>query len=824
MMFNMATTAFAATVTPEVDRTSVAAGEDVTVELKLDEAMEGVTNFQYRLYFDENLFVLKSSTNGTAHEDTEITKKAKTDKDTQRKYYGISLVDTKSEGLTVNAGTIYTLVFTALEDLTEDQAVSFEVTRDRVTGTDFKDNNDGLVENGSVSITVKPVTPAEPEPNPITKVEITNPKIVVDESTGEMTMNLVGGSSEALNLNITLENGQLEATQEISWTSSNSSVAWVEDGYLKTGIVTEPTTVTLTAIAVDKGDESAAIDEEGPEALATLKVTVNPAAKGYTFATSADQSAEYDANAVVHVKITGHSDESVTSYNAYDVTLTFDSEKLELAKDAEGNYVYSGAVKDDGGSVTVNGNEIRIVGCGEAKEFGTEIAALTFKTKAEGAANVTISKVQVSDQNEAVKEDAPEAAPEHAEGDTSADATPDISVIVVPYTVTKPEAGFISGADKILHGEDYTFSYTDTANYTYSNLVVKVGGTVVTPSESNGVYTIANVTGAVEITATQTPNSYKVTMPKNVTGDEYASYGTDYVFTIKASEGKIIDSVTVTLTEGGKEVPYVWDQENDRNIIAGKDIVGAFTITVTEIDAQKQTTIHFVGVTSNEIVGGLTQTATVGQAFTFELNEDAENYTYTAKVGGTVLTADEQGVYTIPASLVAATGVTVTIEKTEIKKLAVDVAEFFNVDGQTMFLVTAKWADKVLAWGENTMIYSAKYTVTGYEAGAYCWLVMSTGEMNSVNAVKAAAEGAIVEAADGATAAAVKYDYDINGTTKVDVNDAQVAYDMYNAHYTEFTKDLPMLKFLEADMKTDAKLDTQDVAAIISYIVSGANA
>jgi hypothetical protein len=33
-----------------------------------------------------------------------------------------------------------------------------------------------------------------------------------------------------------------------------------------------------------------------------------------------------------------------------------------------------------------------------------------------------------------------------------------------------------------------------------------------------------------------------------------------------------------------------------------------------------------------------------------------------------------------------------------------------------------------------------------------------------------------------------------------------------------------MLKFLEADMETDGKLDTKDVAAIISYIVSGANA
>ena len=156
----------------------------------------------------------------------------------------------------------------------------------------------------------------------------------------------------------------------------------------------------------------------------------------------------------------------------------------------------------------------------------------------------------------------------------------------------------------------------------------------------------------------------------------------------------------------------------------------------------------------------------------------------------------------------------------------IDVAEYINLDGKTMFLITAKWGDKVLAYGEEgTMFWSDKYTVTGEtEAGAYCWLVVSTDEMNTVDLVKANAEDKIVEAAEGATATAVKYNYDINGTTKVDVNDAQLAYDMYNASYMEFTDNLPMLKFLEADMETDSKLDTKDVAAIISYIVSGANA
>jgi len=534
---------------------------------------------------------------------------------------------------------------------------------------------------------------------------------------------------------------------------------------------------------------------------------------GYRFATSADVTAENGGTAVVHVKITGHSDENVTNYNAYDVTLTFDNTKLEYVD-------YDGAVKSDNGSVTVSGNTIRIVGCGAGKDFGTEIVALTFKTKAEGAANVTISKVQVSDKEESVKEDAPEATPKHDEDDTTADETPDVSVVVVPYSVTKPD--FISGNDKIPHGEDYTFSYTDTTNYTYSDLTVTVGGDAVENlvADENGVYTIEGVTGAIVITATQTPNSYDVNKPENVTGPDKATYGEDYIFTVTPSkEDMAIDTVKVTLADG-TEVPYTIN-ENGEYVIEGTDITGEIAITVTE--KEKMTTVTFSGIEETEIEGGLTQTAEIGKDFTFQLIKE-EGYDYTVKVGETELTESEEteGQYTIPADLVVKGGVAVTIEKVDNTTPVVDVVEYISLDGKAMFLVTAKWGDKVLSYGEEGIMYwSSKYTVTGEEeAGAYCWLVVSTDEMNTVELVKVAAEAAIVEAAEGATVTSVEYNCDINGTTKVDVNDAQLAYDMYNASYMEFTENLPRLKFLEADMETDGKLDTKDVAAIISYIVS----
>lgn len=534
----------------------------------------------------------------------------------------------------------------------------------------------------------------------------------------------------------------------------------------------------------------------------TAEPVTNP---GYRFATSADVSAENGGTAVVHVKITGHSNPKITVYNAYDLTLTFDSEKLEYVG-------YTGAVLSDNGSVTVNGNEIRIVGCGADKTFGTEIAALTFQTKAEGAANVVIDKVQVSDKDEAVTENIPEATAKFDDEDNTADETPDVSVIVVPYTVTKP--GFISGADKVLEGQDYSFSFTDTTHYTYSDLTVTVGGVEVTAVEENGVYTISNVSGAVEITATQTANTYDVVKPEHVTGSDKATYGTDYVFTVSpSSEDVAIDSVKVT-DQDGNEIAYTINEAGEY-VIAGSDIVGAFTITVTE--KEKMTTVTFTGVSENEIKGGLTQSAEINKKFPFELVKQ-EGFSYTVKIGDQELT-ESNGVYTIPAELVVKGGVTVTIEKVDITTAVVDVQEYISLDGRAMFLVTAKWGSRVLAFGEgNTMFWSDQYTVGDEaEAGAYCWLILSTEEMNTVEQIKAAAEAAIVEATD--TATVIKYNYDVNDTIQVDVNDAQLTYDMYNASYMEFTENLPMRKFLEADMMTDGKLDTQDVAAIINYIV-----
>ena len=68
----------------------------------------------------------------------------------------------------------------------------------------------------------------------------------------------------------------------------------------------------------------------------------------------------------------------------------------------------------------------------------------------------------------------------------------------------------------------------------------------------------------------------------------------------------------------------------------------------------------------------------------------------------------------------------------------------------------------------------------------------------------------------------VSYGGDVNGSGVIDINDAQLVYDMYNAHYSDFTT-VSMYKFLCADIADDTPegstlLNVSDAVAVISKI------
>ena len=123
--------ASAAEVKVSSDKTKVSAGEDITVTLTLDQALEDVTCFEYRIYYDPEKFtyVEEQSSIGSACEDTTISSKPMTYGVDGQKCYSVSFVDPSANGQSLEAGKIASLTFRAVGDMNQDWKDSFNVVR-----------------------------------------------------------------------------------------------------------------------------------------------------------------------------------------------------------------------------------------------------------------------------------------------------------------------------------------------------------------------------------------------------------------------------------------------------------------------------------------------------------------------------------------------------------------------------------------------------------------------------------------------------------------------------------------------------------------------
>ena len=504
----------------------------------------------------------------------------------------------------------------------------------------------------------------------------------------------------------------------------------------------------------------------------------------YTVAAAADVTANKGGNASVDIHVTGNSNEKIAGYNDYDITLSYDPDALTYVSAAA---AHSGAeITHDAASGT-----IRVIGHGEAKRYTDAAVTLNFTAKASGSHTVTITSAKIDNSGNAITLDAPEAAV--SDKDTA---------VKVAYPVTLPEN--FTGELSILPGGDYQF----TAPNEYYDITVTVDGVEVAPEIDGLVYTLQGVTGEVVITAVG--KTYEVTKNGDhvtFTGEDTAQYGKDYSFTVAAESGYAVTDVSVQI--GGTAVSY--SISNGTYLISGSKITGDVTITATtQQQAANTTRITFEGVDASEVVGGLVQFAANGQDFTFELNEE-EGYAYTAKLGEEEL-KPASGVYTIPGAQINGTDLTVTISK-EVYSFApeVTVSQYIQLDGTVMWLITATEGETVLAYGEgNTMFWSDKYN-------AYCWLVVSA---ESENTVKQTAENTIIAADEGAVATQIGYDSDVNQTGAVDINDAQLTYDMYQAKMYAGFDTVTMDKFLEADVNGDGAVNVDDAAAVVAQLLN----
>ena len=478
-----------------------------------------------------------------------------------------------------------------------------------------------------------------------------------------------------------------------------------------------------------------------------------PQVKGYTVSMGDDKQAAFGQTVEIPVTI-GSTDDSVTGYNAYDMSFSYDSSALKLDM-TETN--------EEGNRVMLGDNSVRIVRYGKEAALG-EALTLKFEVLAgQGSYNVTVTSAKVDTNGNAIEADAPDA--------TIVKNT--ATVTVSGYTVDLPDDFTRTDAEgsTIEAGKDLTFKPKDP-NYDY-NVTVTVGGETVTPTiGEDGTYTVPNVNGNVTVTGTKTPKSFSVTLGDDTTGEATATYTKDYIFTLTPASGY---TYNVTVTIGGKTytnyTPVVNENGTTTYTIPGADVTGDIVINSNKAVKPAQTfSVSFTGTGASDAKGASSVTENAAYTFTVDKKDNFE-YTVSATMGGktVAVTEGENGSYTIAK----VTGnLVITVEKKSVSTMNVAVSKFVEMDNKTVFLVTVTGTPeegKAFAYDENVM-----YKTPAYGENVYSWLVIvdSTADLTAADA-----ETKITQAA--ATAEEVAAGYDVNETNVVDINDAQMTYDIY---------------------------------------------
>ena len=520
-----------------------------------------------------------------------------------------------------------------------------------------------------------------------------------------------------------------------------------------------------------------------------IDVTVKSSeAKGYTVSMGADK--QVASGQIVEIPVAIGNNDGKNAYNAYDMTFSFDPTILTLNMEA---------TSIEGYRVIPGSGTVRIVRYGKAAELGDALT-LNFTAAGQGQSAVKVTAAYVDTNTNAIELDAPAAIV--LNGTTT--------ITVNGYTVTLPDDFTRTDAtgSVIEAGGTLTFKPVDS-HYTYT-FTVKMGDTVTEGLTfgANDTYTIEKISGNVEVTCTgKTPKTFTVTQGDDTTGAATATYQTNYTFKLTPVNGY---AYKMAVTIGGKEYTGFTATVNDDGTttytIPGVDVTGNIVINsnkrVKPLETYKVT---FAGAGAGDATGESTVQEKANYTFTVA-KKDGFKYTITATMGGMDVTITEgaDNTYTIAN----VTGdLVITIEKKSTLTMEVAVSEYVQMDNKTVFLVTVTGTPeegKAFAYGDNVM-----YKTTAYGDNVYSWLVIV--DKNEAFTV-ATAEAKITQAS--ATAEEVTQSYDVNETGLVDINDAQLTYDIYSGKYTDFEK-VSVRKFLRADVTKDKVVNSTDAVAVV---------
>ena len=521
-----------------------------------------------------------------------------------------------------------------------------------------------------------------------------------------------------------------------------------------------------------------------------------PEAKGYTVSMGSDVTVA--SGQIVEIPVYIGSNNGETTYNAYDIRVTYDNSVLKPNMES---------VSEEGYRAFVSSGAINITRYGEPANLG-EALRLSFTAVGQGSTEVKIDLTNLKTNLYAYVDNSTHAFNQDAA--VAIVLNDKTTVTVSGYTVDLPDDFKRTDAEGsvIAAGGNLTFVPKDP-NYNYT-VTVTVGdgeATTVSPDE-DGIYTVPNVNGNVFVSSAKTPKTFTVVQGDDTTGAATATYQTDYTFNLTPAGGYVYK---MAVTIGDKAYTGFTAKVNDDGTttytIPGADVTGDIIINSNKQVKQPETyQVRFVGNGAGEATGESTVQEKTDYTFTVDKKANFE-YTITATMGGkdVTVTEGENNTYTISN----VTGdLVITIEKKSTLTMEVAVSEYVQMDNKTVFLVTVTGTPeegKAFAYGEDVM-----YKTTAYGDNVYSWLVIV--DKNEAFD-QATAEAKITQAS--ATAEEVTQSYDVNETGLVDINDAQLTYDIYSGKYTDFEK-VSVRKFLRADVTKDKVVNSADAVAIIA--------
>lgn len=520
-----------------------------------------------------------------------------------------------------------------------------------------------------------------------------------------------------------------------------------------------------------------------------------PEAKGYTVSMGSDVTVA--SGQIVEIPVYIGSNNGETTYNAYDIRVTYDNTVLKPNMES---------VSEEGYRAFVSSGAINITRYGEPANLG-EALRLSFTAVGQGSTEVKIDLTNLKTNLYAYVDNSTHAFNQDAA--VAIVLNDKTTVTVSGYTVDLPDDFKRTDAEGsvIAAGGNLTFVPKDP-NYDYT-VTVTVGdgeATTVSPDE-NGTYTVPNVNGNVVVKSTKTPKSFNVTLGDDTTGAATATYKEDYTFKLTPATGY---TYKMAVTIGGKDYTGFTANVNDDGTttytIPGADVTGDIVINSNKTEKQPATfTVIFDGTGAGDATGESSVKENTNYTFTVA-KKDGFKYTISATMGGQNVTVTEGANNTYTIAKVTG-NLVITIEKKSTLTMEVTVSEYVQMDNKTVFLVTVTGTPeegKAFAYGDNVM-----YKTTAYGENVYSWLVIV--DKNEAFD-KATAEANIMQAS--ATAEEVKQSYDVNETGVVDINDAQLTYDIYSGKYTDFEK-VSVRKFLRADVTKDKAVNSADAVAVV---------